>query len=149
MKRLFLLTALCSLLASACSDSDKDNDTNTSERGFAPSASSVAGRTLRIDDSFYDFTFSSASSGVVTVNSVGRTFGYSIDGTPSFVYEKTSDNSATFRATVPYYFNGQGVLDPGRGTHSYLLTLFFISPHEGFASGQAPLGGSDMEFTLL
>ncbi len=121
----------------------KDSD-NQQDSGHAPK--SVSSRTMNFDDIRINFYSNTSCSAVITYSSY-----YSVTSS-SCNYQKTSENSAKLVLNVAYHFYQMLQSGPFEfdGSYDYQITLYFISPNEGYASGTR--NGtviSDIHFTMF
>ena len=120
---------------------------SSSSKGYAPT-SIPSGKTLSGASVYFNFGYNS-----IGLTNFSTTLGYvNFVGTPSVTYTKTSDNSATLRWSATIYNDGRYSMsrDSYTETHSGNVTLYFVSPSEGYASGtEDGSSKSDSHFTLL
>lgn len=147
MKKIFiLLSIICVSLATFTSCDDNGEGGGSISSGYAPS-SIPSGQTLSGASEYFDF-----GAGTISLSSLARAFGYdSFVGTPTVTYERTSGNSATLRWSATIHNKGMlDVIEPGTETMTGNVTLYFISPNEGYASGtENGRNVSNRSFTLL
>lgn len=129
-------------IATSCSSqvlSGSSSGSSGGDSGYAPisipSGKYITGVSLLIDFGATSARLSTAASSQ----------GYSFDGNPSVSYSKTSALSATLTWSAKLKTSkGQSVNNTGS------VTLFFLSPSEGYASGTYNGASiSDRHFTLL
>lgn len=142
------LFVLCAIFASLMLFTSCDNEGGGGHisSGYAPT-SIPSGQTLSGASSYFDF-----GSGTISLSSLARSFGYdSFVGTPTVNYKRTSSNSATLSWSATVHNKGMlDVIDAHTETMTGNVTLFFISPSEGYASGtENGKNVSDRHFTLL
>lgn len=140
------LFVLCAIFASLMLFTSCDDEGGGSNRGYAPS-SIQSGMTLSGASEYFNF-----GSGTISLSSLARALGYdSFVGTPTVNYKRTSSNSATLSWSASVHNKGMlGVIEAHTETMTGNVTLFFISPSEGYASGtENGKTVSDRHFTLL
>lgn len=141
------MAAALALSMALVSCGKEDRSDSSSSYGYAPS-SLPSGQWLSIEQSYLDF-----SDGSVRLTQVATGLGYtSFSGTPSLGYTKTASNSATLSWNATLVNDGRWNSSHKGSTYttSGKVTLFFISPSEGYASGT--MNGSSVsnrQFTLL
>lgn len=145
MKKIFIiLSIICVSLTTFTSCDGNGGGSNSS--GYAPS-SIPSGQTLSGASGYFDF-----GAGTISLSSVARALGYdSFVGTPTVNYKRTSGNSATLKWSATIHYKGMsGVIESGTETVTGNVTLYFISPNEGYASGtENGKNVSNRSFTLL
>lgn len=143
MKRFFcIITLLAALMITSCSGSSSPD---SSDGGYAPS-SIPSGQFISGVSTFVDI-----GSSTMKLTTAATGMGYSFDGTPSAGYVKTGPNSATLQWSFTLVSDGRWSSgSSGTKSESGKVTLFFISPSEGYASGTVGSNTvSDKHFTLL
>ncbi len=134
------------MLFAACGDG---NNSGNSTSGYAPS-SIPSGQTLSGASRYFNF-----GHNTISLNGSAQSLGYvSFVGTPTVTYKKTSSNSATLTWSATIMNDGRWDINNNfqsyTETYSGNVTLFFISPNEGYASGSSDGRTiSDEHFTLL
>lgn len=145
MKKFFIaLSIICISLTTFTSCGDNGGGSISS--GYAP-ASIPSGQTLSGASEYFNF-----GAGTISLSSLARATGYdSFVGTPTVNYKRTSGNSATLKWSATIHNKGMlGVIEPGTETMTGNVTLYFISPNEGYASGtENGKNVSNRSFTLL
>lgn len=152
MKKAFIILSIvcASLIALTSCDNNGGSGGGNSTSGYAPS-SIPAGQVLSGASLYFNF---GPGPGKISINSAAQSLGYiRFEGTPTLTYRKTSANSATVSWSATIYNDGRwsiGDHTPYTSTYSGNVTLFFISPNEGYASGTSDGRTiSDEHFTLL
>lgn len=143
MKNLINLSIIFVLLT-VLGGCQKDDDGGQQDSGHAPK--SVESRIMNFDDNRVNFHSNTSCSAVITYS-----YYYSVTSS-SCNYKKTSENSATLSLNVAYHFYQMLSTGPFEfdGTYDYQITLFFISPNEGYASGtRNGTAISDVHFTMF
>lgn len=123
-------------------------ENSTSYSGYAPTLAATSGKTFQGLSKHVNFSYNGSSWNVTAAySSLYPNFQLT---SKSISYSKNSDNGATFTYDVSFTYRSSYSGTTMSYSTSGSLSLYFISPSEGYASGtRDDVSANNVNFTLL
>ena len=148
MKKYFTLFLTLLLSVGLVMVSCKKETVKKTDNGYAPQLSDMSGKTFSGLSNHVYFTYS-GSTWNVTPRSTTLYPNFQLVS-KSVSYEKNSENGATFRYNVSFTYRSSFSGNTQSYSTSGSLSLYFITPSEGYATGTKDgRSVNDESFTLL
>lgn len=145
---LFALLLSMGLVTVSCKKEKVSGDNSTSYSGYAPTLDATSGKTFQGLSNHVNFSYDGSSWNVTAkYSTLYPNFQLT---SKSVSYAKNSDNGATFTYNVSFTYRSSYSGETMSYSTSGSLSLYFISPSEGYASGTRDnMTISNEVFTLL
>ena len=132
----------------SCKKDNVSKTDSTSYSGYAPTLAATSGKTFQGLSKHVNFSYNGSSWNVTAAySSLYPDFQLT---SKSVSYAKNSDNGATFTYNVSFTYRSSYSGSTMSYSTSGSLSLYFISPSEGYASGTRDnTSANNVNFTLL